>query len=69
MFERVLYGYIALPYNAAVVAGDKEVKAPIYPDLGDDYYRSPTSLRDYKSFEDDEMLSVKAFYHIQRAFD
>lgn len=69
IFEKVIYGYISLPYNVVFAKDTREMQVPIYPDLGDEYYKSPASLRDYKTFEDDEMLSVKAFYHISRAFD
>ena len=65
----MIYGYISLPYNVVFAKDTREMQVPIYPDLGDEYYKSPASLRDYKTFEDDEMLSVKAFYHISRAFD
>lgn len=69
VYFNVISSYVALPYNLTLLKDKKLTAALIYPDLGSDYYKSYTSLRDYKSFDEDEMLSVKTFYHVPRGFD
>ena len=69
VYFKLISSYIALPYNLETLKGKKLTSAPIYPDLGSDYYRSFTSLRDYKGFDEDDMLSVESFFHVSRSFD
>ena len=69
VYFKLISSYIALPYNLETLKGKKLTSAPIYPDLGPDYYRSFTSLRDYKGFDEDDMLSVESFFHVSRSFD
>lgn len=69
IYRRVISSYITLPYNIEVLKSKNRDYIPLYPDLGPQYYKSFTSLRDYQNFSEDDLLSVKAFYHIPKNFD
>ena len=69
IYRRVISSYITLPYNVEVLKNKTQTYVPLYPDLGPQYYKSFTSLRNYLNFSEDDMLSVKAFYHISKNFD
>lgn len=72
-FFNVLSGYLALPYNTGDlevqrVDGSEEEVVYIYPHIQDQYFGIDVNTG-FNSLGDDQILSVKAFFHIPSSFD
>lgn len=75
LFFDVLSGYLALPYNTksleladSTASSDTDTPVYIYPQIQDEYFGTEVNTG-YSGIADNQILSVKAFYHIPTSFD
>lgn len=75
LFFDVLSGYLALPYNTksleladSTSSSDTDTPVYIYPQIQDEYFGAEDNAG-YSGIADDQILSVKAFYHVPASFD